>query len=219
MGFALGVLRAGLLSVLAGCALPANTGISDWARGASVAVGLPTGPVRDDATQSMQQALTNYLFALALLADDGHFTFDEAGFAALVPRLEGQAAADVATLTASLREVAARPRPYWLPPSPSGPQAELNDRRPPMLIAAADPPVQRLLTALAAPADAGHAALLRDVAEGHALLAARVDRLTQRQTELLMRSALRHLRRDMAQLAPTPNALAPGQAIATVLPP
>lgn len=223
-----------LLSVLAGCALPANTGLSDWARGAAVAVvrplaGIAPEPASDDATQAMQQAVANYLFALALLADDGHFAIREEEFATLAARVavvDAPAAADIAALALPLRAAAAEARPFWLPPSPSGPQAELNDSRPPRLVLAADPPVQRLLAAISRPIEGAgeadairHLTLLRHIAAGHALLSARADRLTQRETEILLRGQSLRLRHALAEMPPDPNPLAPGQAIASVLPP
>ncbi len=244
-----------LAAALAGCGLPANTSTADWARGAGVAVvrplaGLAAEPARDDAIQAMQQALANHFFALALLSDEGRFAFDGQEFEGLARRaavLDGGAGADIAALAVPLAVAAGDPYPLWLPSGSASPQAQLNDRRPPRLLLAADPAVQRLLTAIARPLQAPPPAaaapdaapnalverqaarqaadraaqieVLRRIAAGHALLASHVPTLSHRETEMLVRTEMLRLRQAIAAMPPASQPPAAGQAIASVLPP
>lgn len=234
-----------VLLLLAACALPRNTALSDWAQAASLAA--EAAEMQQDGPRAMQQALSIYLYALGIRGGPGDLTFRPAAFAAFAVRAAAADAAagravadlgaalaandgpqpyfDVSRLAATLRGadapvqvlVATLGRASAAPPRPVVPPDP----------AAADPAVRRALQdqALAVREQAAAEAAVRDqqaevlrrIGEGHAMIAAQAGIITQRGTERRIMAELDGLRRAVSLLPPG-HATTPG-ALAAVLAP
>ncbi len=166
----------------------------------------PVQRVADDAVLAMQEALVIWFVALATLSGDGTLTYRESpmpAIAARVAQADPGAAEAMTMLGAQLRH---HTRDVYRAPEMRAAVVE------------ADPPVQRILTGLghrvagvgAAPAAAAqegaaleaarahYLALLRDVGEGHAMLARRASRINGDEAVFEIRRAEDALRRAIA---------------------
>jgi hypothetical protein len=209
--------------MLAGCALPANTALPDWAGSASVLAGQAAPADDRDAPRALRETLAIYLFALGVVAREEALVFRASAYDALNPRAAaaGPAAARaVEAIGAALRMAhAANPDPQARAYS-AGQSRVVEDLRLRPMIRAADPPVQAIIAMLAEAADPAERAVLARIGEGHALLAARargVVRLGQRETAREIRAAEEALLRAGARL-PAGAASAAAAVAATVQP-
>lgn len=232
-----------MLLLLAGCALPPNTALRDWARTASVladhpAVSAPRGsdPVRDGLL-AQQAALSVYLYALGVLAvEETPLTFRDDAYAPLASRAAaadpaaGRAVAEIGGLLRAARDANLSPdaRAYS-----AGADRRVQDTRLRPFVAAADPPVQALVAALSAglaalppgavPGDRQtYLDILAAIGEGHAMLARRVRHITQQEVARDLRAQEDRMRR-LAILLPPDAAMAGrdagGAAVAAVVQP
>ncbi len=215
--------------LLAGCSLPPNTALRDWARLASVLADQPSAaqaPVPDerDGLLAQQEALAIYLYALSVLAqEESTLTFRAEAFAPLVPRAAsadpaaGPAVAEIGRLLDAARAGNLAPGARA---SSAGSSTVIEDLRLRPLIRAADPPAQVLVGTLSratvgAPGSDQdtYRQLLAAIGEGHALLKARASNIRQREVEREIHAQEDRLRRLMLILAPDPAVgLRPGAA-------
>ncbi len=226
-----------ILVLLAGCALPPNTALRDWARTASVTADQPAMVApspRGDALLAQQQALAIYFYALGVLAEEERMlTFradpydDLARRAAVNDPAAGQAVAQLGALLAIARA-------GNLPPDARANSANqstvVEDLRLRRLIRAANAPVDQLLASLSegvdGPAPEGAEAYrqaLTEIRAGQALIHARVSVIGQREVARDLRDAEDRLRRAARLLPPDPLVAArrpPAQgAVAAVVQP
>jgi hypothetical protein len=209
------VLRAvAVLAMLAGCALPPNTALPDWARSASELAG--QAAAQPDAARD---ALAVYLYALGVVAREDVLTFREAPYAALAARA-GTPAVDA--LGVVLRRARDANPDLEVRAYSAGRAEAVEDLRLRPMLQAADPPVQALVALLSAgSADPAERAVLARIGEGHALLAARagsVVALGQRGTAREIRAAEEALLRAGARL-PARDATAAAAIIAATVQP
>ncbi len=176
-----------LAALLAACSAPDYTPVRDWARTASLVPDHPAGTA-EDGRAAMQEALATYLAALARMADDGVLPYLEDPFVDLAARAARADAAGGAAVAAIGRRLRVASRQNWRAPELSG------------AVTAFDADVQALVAAAAAGAPAAHAALLRRVGEGHALLKARAGRLTREAAVQAIRAQEDGLRRGLLAL-------------------
>lgn len=214
------IIAAAALSLLAGCALPPNTALRDWARLASVLTDhpgavAPPAPASRDGLLAQQEALAVYLYALSVLAtEESILTFRAEAFAPLAPRatavdpVAGQAVAEIGRLLAAARAANLEPGERG---RSAGSQKVIEDLRLRPLIRAADPPVQVLVGSLsgaaagmAGPNDETYRQVLAAIGEGHALLKARATDIRQREVAREILAQEDRLRRLMLILAPDP---------------
>ncbi|MBR0651433.1 hypothetical protein GXW78_17315 [Roseomonas terrae] len=205
-------LAAFVLALLVGCALPPNTALRDWAQLASVAAdqpeAVPPGDARD-GLRAQQAALSIYLYALSVLAqEESMLTFRAEAYAPLVRRAaagDAAAGAAVAQLGRLLEAAyAANPVPGARARSAGSPTV-IEDLRLRPLIRGADAPVQGLAATLAqGTGDDAYRAVLLAIAEGHALLATRAADIRQRAMARDIQAQEDRLRRLMLFLAPDP---------------
>jgi hypothetical protein len=210
-------LAALLLVLLAGCALPPNTALRDWARTASVTADRPGLMPPEDALLAQQEALAAYLYALSVLArPEQRLTFDDAAFGRIRARAAPVARAEAAI--GGLAAVLAGARDANLAPgaraNSAHPARVVEDLRLPPFVAAADPPLQALLAALgeglgaAGGADADRAAyrrLLAAIAEDHAMIAAQARHIEAREVARRIQAAEDRLLRLALLLPPDPS--------------
>ncbi len=188
------LLLAGLAPVA--CGLPPNAALRDWARTASITADrLPAAGGADrDAFLSRQAALSGWLQALAILAE-------EEGMPAFRAASEPAADPAITALAEALRGASATP-PNRGPSA--GADAQDEARRLPVAIRAADPAVQAIAAALSAALDGeGQADARRAVsaiAATHAMLAARARHLRQEALLRDVREAEDGLRRLLLRL-------------------
>lgn len=223
-----------MLLLLAGCALPPNTALRDWARTASVLAEHPavTAPpatdpdTRRDGLLAQQEALAVYLYALGVLAvEETPLTFRDDAYTQLAARAgaadpaAGRAIAEIGVLLRAARDANLSPdaRAYS-----AGAARRVQDTRLRPFVAAADPPVQALIAALsaglaalppgAAPGDRqAYLAILAAIGEGHAMLARRVRHITQQEVARELRAQEDRMRR-LAILLPPDAAMAAREA-------
>ncbi|MBR0683305.1 hypothetical protein GXW74_22660 [Roseomonas eburnea] len=165
------------LVLVAGCSLPPNTALRDWARTASILADHPAAVApepgaappraapapdpgdeaaraRRDGLVAQQQALAVYLYALGVLAEEEQpLTFREEPYAALAPRAaaaDPAAARAVAEIGAILRAAREANLPPGARANSAGQATVVEDHRLRSVIRAADTPVQALVAALAA---------------------------------------------------------------------
>lgn len=207
-------LAALLLVLLAGCALPPNTALRDWARTASVTADRPGLMPPDDALLAQQEALASYLYALSVLArPEQRLTFDDAAFALIRAR-----AAPAEAAIGGLGAVLAAARDANLAPGARAnsayPARVVEDLRLSPFVAAADQPLQALLAALreglgaAEGADADRAVYLRllaAIAEDHAMIAAQARHIEAREVARQVQAAEDRLLRLALLLPPDPS--------------
>jgi hypothetical protein len=208
-----------MLAMAAGCALPPDTALPDWAASASLLVG-QAAPA-DDAQRALREGVAVYLAALGTVSRQEVLTFRETAFAGLPPRAgtaPGTALAELGTVLRRARDDNPDPeaRAYS-----AGQARVVEDLRLHPMIRAADPPLQVAIAALAAgTTDPAERAVLARIAEGHALIAARARgpvRLGQRETGREIRDAEEALLRAGARL-PAREAIAAAAVAATVQP-
>ncbi len=208
------VLRGvAVMAMLAGCALPPNTALPDWARSASELAGQAV--VEPDGARD---ALAVYLYALGVVAAEDVLTFREAPYAALAARAGTPAVGELGAVLRRARD--ANPdleaRAYS-----AGRSEVVEDLRLRPMLQAADPPVQALVALLSAgSADPAERAVLARIGQGHALLATRAGSLValgQRGTAREIRAAEEALLRAGARL-PARDAAAAAIIAATVQP-
>lgn len=184
--------RAGALALaalLAACNAPDYTPVRDWARTAGLVADHPAAAVAEDGRLAMQEALATYLAALARMADDGVLPYLEDPFVDLAARARAADAAGGAAVAAIGRRLRVASRQNWQAP-------ELR-----YAVDGFDADVQALVAALAAAsASPAHAALLRRVGEGHALLKDRASRLTREEVVQAVRAEEDRLRRGLLAL-------------------
>lgn len=156
-----------MVVVLAGCALPENTAVRDWARSASLVADYPLmmsvdtsgpgsmtargGPARGDGVRATQEALAIYLYAVGVLAEEGVLTFREDSYAPLAARamalgpLVAAAVSSIGALLSAARSDNPRPgeRAYT-----AGQDEVHEDQRLRHTIRQADASVQILVAAL-----------------------------------------------------------------------
>lgn len=157
------------LALIAGCGLPRDAALADWARSASVVVDQPRlAPPPEGGVRAMQEALAVYLFALGVLAEEGRLTFHEAAYEPLASRtaaVDPAAAAAIGQLGALLlRDSLSNP------PSPSASDGTASDggavvpedTRLRATLRGADAPVQTLIAALSAAVARGEPAASPD---------------------------------------------------------
>jgi hypothetical protein len=211
----------GTALLLIGCA-PDYSAVQSWARTASLGTGAAPGPAGGPAVPSgsvaaMQEALLAYLAAIASLSADGFARCENPCLGTLSAQAEaedGDAALAITRLGAVLR------------------RADANMHRAPELretIRAADPALQLILAALSrrvgALAEASdrelvnagpgqpparsradalrrYQSVLAQIGEGHAVLAARARRITQRDSIRQINAAEDSLRRAILALHP-----------------
>lgn len=223
-------------TLLAGCALPPDTALRDWARLASLLADQPSAVASDpaaarDGLRAQQGALAAYLYALSVLAEpEAPLTFRAEPFA----MLEAQAAATdptaaraVAQLGATLRAARAGNIPPDARANSAGSTVVIEDLRLVPFIRSADPPVQALAASLARGTRAGaegeaYRQVLAAVAQTHATIAARGVRLRQREASRDILAGQDRLRRLALSLPPDPVVAArrdpSGAVAAAVLP-
>jgi hypothetical protein len=204
------------LAMLAGCALPPNTALPDWARSASELAGQAVA--EPEATRAGREALAVYLYALGVVAAEDVLTFRDAPYAALAARAATPA---VGELGAVLRRARDANPDLEARANSAGRSDVIEDLRLRPMLQAADPPVQALVALLSAgSADPAERAVLARIGEGHALLAARAGSLValgQRGTAREIRAAEEALLRAGARL-PARDAAAAAAIAATVQP-
>jgi hypothetical protein len=207
-----------LLLLLAGCALPENTALRDWARTASVTADRPSLLPAGDALLAQQEALAIHLQALSVLArPEQTLAFDADAHA----RIRARAGADprAARALAALGEALRAARAANLPPGARADSAHpaplVEDRRLVPFIAASDPPLQALLAILAgglgdgaaAPGRAAYLRVLGAIAEDHAMIASLAAHVEEREAARRMQAAEDRLLR-LAFLLPADPAVA-----------
>lgn len=208
------VVRAlAALAMLAGCALPPNTALPDWARSASELAGQAAAE-----PHAARDALAVYLYALGVVAAQDVLTFRDAPYAALAARA-GTPAVDA--LGAVLRRARDANPDLEARAHSAGRSEVVEDLRLRPMLQAADPPVQALVVLLSAGSgDPAERAVLARIGEGHALLAQRAGSLValgQRGTAREIRAAEEALLRAGARL-PARDAGAAAAIAATVQP-
>lgn len=141
-----------VILLLAGCALPPNTALRDWARTASVLADHPAVTAQRDADPdtrldgllAQQEALAVYLYALGVLAvEETPLTFRDDAYAPLVSRAGAadpaadRAVAEIGGLLRAARDANLSPdaRAYS-----AGAARRVQDTRLRPFVAAADPP-------------------------------------------------------------------------------
>jgi hypothetical protein len=175
------------LLLLSACALPADTGLRDWARAASLAADQPGS----DPVAAQRQALAFHLQALGVLAEGAPLRFPDAAWPGLAARA-GAADPEAAAAVASLGAVLAAARDANpLPPDQvysAGADLVPPDDRLRRTLRAGDAPVQALVAAIGrglgdpAADDTAQAAERRSlaaIAATHATLAGRGRHVTQ----------------------------------------
>jgi hypothetical protein len=204
--------------LLPACTLPLNSALRDWARLASVGLNRAVPP-ESAPRREARAALTAYLYALGVLWDGAPLNFQPAAFA------PGTSEPAILALSAALSAASADTPPRWATNEVTSPRPTYEDRRLARLIRAADPPVQQLLLQLKTEASPPGAAVLTRIGEGHAVLLASADRLSQRATERDMLQQSDLLARDLRRLpaaAPQIAAEQPGPvppSLGAVFPP
>jgi hypothetical protein len=213
-----------MLALLAGCALPPNTALPDWAASASVLAGQAAPADDRDGEGALREALAIYLQALGVVAREEVLTFRETPYAAVATRAAsaGPAAGRaVEEIGAVLRRARAGNLDPEARANSAGQARVIEDLRLRPMIRAADPPLQAVVALLAeGAAEPAERAVLARIGEGHALLAARargVVRLGQRETAREIRVAEEALLRAGARL-PADQASAAAAVAATVQP-
>lgn len=198
-----------VLALLAGCQLPANPALRDWAGLATVAVdqATMTAPA-EDARIAISEALAIHFFAIGVLADGAPLTFREEAYAGIAPRVASDppsaaAIMRIGRLLAMARDDAP---PRWMSDDVRSPRPPDEDRRLGNLLREADGPVQALLEALAQGAPPEVLRVLVRLGEGHALMARASRHLGQQETLRQVRSMEALLRRAVAALPPAPEA-------------
>lgn len=227
------VLSVALLA--AGCALPPDTALRDWARTASIAVDRPALlPPEAAAAAAGQQALAVYLYALGVLAGEAQpLTFRATRYAALADAAAGsdpalaQAVAGLGAVLAAACD-AGGGTDAGACRRPSGFLSV--DRRLERTIPDADPHVQALLPALAGARAGARTAegrdvylrILRAIGEDHAMLTSRIRHIGQRAVGRDILAAEDRLLRLVRDLPPDPAVAARGPsggAVAAVVQP
>ena len=224
----------GSIAFLAGCSLPANPGITDWANAASLIVAYPAAvPPEATGLRAQQQAVVAYLFDLGLLnRRSAVIGQDSAPFeilAATAGASDPTAGAAIAQLGVALATAqAGNPRPLAAQSGPFMLETP-EDLRLEALVRAGDAPLRQLLgqldqgiaalpppspgpeAELHAAARLGYRSLLPRIAAVHALLRARSRHLDQEAVGRRLRAEATELRRAFARLpTATPPAAARG---------
>lgn len=206
------------LLLLPACTLPLNSALRDWARQASFAVARATP---DEATPQREArgALAAYFYGLGVLWDGAPLNFQPAAFA------PGATEPAILALAGALSVASADTPPRWATNEVTSPRPTYEDRRLARLIRTADAPVQQLLLQLKTGAAPGEAAVLTRIGEGHAMLLARADRISQRETERDILQQMDALARAMRRLPPPAPQLTAGgggpipDSLAAIFPP
>lgn len=206
------------LLLLPACTLPLNSALRDWARQASVAVARVT-PGQGAAQREARDALSAYFYALGVLWDGAPLNFQPAAFA------PGATEPTILALSAALSAASADTPPRWATNEVTSSRPSHEDRRLARLVRAADGPVQLLLLQLKIGAPPAEAMVLTRIAEGHAVLLAASDRLSQRATEREILAAMDALSRALRRLPPPAPQLTAGgdgpipASLAAIFPP
>jgi hypothetical protein len=219
-------------ALMAGCALPRDTALRDWARTASLAIDQPSMlPPGAAAASAEQQALVIYFYALAVLAEpEQPLTFRPGPYAALAPAAaaaDPDASAAIAGIGDLLAAAAAGNIPSDARAYSAAPAPLIEDRRLDRILPSADPAVQVLLAALTGATGDGpgrdtYRGILRDIGESHAMLTSRGFHIRQRETSRDILAAEDRLLRLMRRLPPDPILAArqpPGGLVAAVVQP
>lgn len=205
------------LLLVAGCALPPETALRDWARTASVVADRPSLLPPDDALLARQEALAVYLYALGLLAaQDGPVPFRAEAHDAIAARA-GDAARDLGRVLRRAREART---PAEDQAQSAYPAPLVEDRRLRPTILAADASVQALVASLSTgiaaagtgPDGATYQRLLAALGKDHAMIAARSLHLDAREVARGIRAAEDRLLRLARLLPPDPAVAARGPA-------
>lgn len=208
-------LVLGLHLLAAGCALPPNTALTDWARTASAVVDRPALLPPEPSAAAQQQAVAIYLYALSVLGEEEQpLRFRAARFAPIAaaagspgsPPADAAAAIGRALAGASAANLRPGARADSAHPAPL-----VEDNRLPPFVRAGEAPLRVLLDALAAPLPPGpYRASLAAIAEDHAMIAASAAHLSQRALARSLQAAEDRLRRNARLLPPDPQVLARG---------
>lgn len=195
--------------ILAACALPPNTALTDWAHRAAVEVDRPALLAGDDPALVAQQALAAYLRALSVLGEPERPLPDgDDAFAAPAARA-GALAEPVARIGALLEAARLANLPPDARAMSAAPALLVEDHRLWRLLPAADGPLRQVIEGLSAPRRAAsdplpraYAALLDAVAQDHAMLAARALHVRQEELARDLRAAEDRLVRRARLLPP-----------------
>lgn len=199
----------------AGCALPPDTALTDWARTASALVDRPALAPPGPSAAAQQQVVAIYLQALSVLGEhEQPLRFRAERFAPIAaaagppgsPPAEAAAAIGRALASASAANLRPGARADSAHPAPL-----VEDNRLPPFVRAGHAPLRVLLDALAAPLPPGpYRAILAAIAEDHAMIAASAAGLGRRDLARRLQAAEDRLRREARLLPPDPQVLARG---------
>ena len=205
-------------ALLAGCALPPDTALRDWARLASVLADRPSAVAAEpaaarDVLHAQQGAVAAYLYALSVLAEpETPLTFRMQSFATLEARAataDPAAGEAVARLGMAMQAARAGNLAPDARAMSAGSAVIIEDLRLVPFIRSGDPPLQVLAASLARGTRAGpegvaYRQVLRSIAEAHAMLAGRGLQIRQREVSRDILARQDGLRRLALSLPPDP---------------